>query len=158
MFTAKDVITNAVNDTMKLLRTRKRGDTATWAELERAAGFTRESPHWTAYDRRFRRDFLNESGIKLFAVNGVGLKLMTHEEQLFDKSRQQRANRQLWRGNKELTALPSRELSDHQRQIKSRRLDVGHNARRVALYTAVLAGKLSRPTSNGIPKRRPVTA
>lgn len=157
MFKTKSVISNAVEATLQLLRQRKRGDVVTWAELETTADFDRDSKHWTAYDRRFRRDFLKETGIKLFAVSGTGLKLMTASEQLLDESRQRRANRQLWRGNKELESLPGRELSDHQQVVKSRRLDLGRTARRAALYVVRQTALLARTTTSDVPRRKQAT-
>lgn len=155
MFEAKDVIGEAVERAVSRIGRRKRGDTVTWEDVEDAAGFDRDSPHWTQFLKRVRRDILKgPGGIKLAAVPGVGLKLMTVSEQVNDLSRQRRARRQLNRGIGELKAVPDRELSDHERQAKHRKIDLARTARRGADYALRVGRQLMKPSSSGVPRVR----
>lgn len=158
MFDAKDVIGEAVARAVKLFAAHKRGDIVPWSQVEAVAGFTRESPQWTQFNKRFRRDFRRASGVVVWPVNGVGLKLLTHAEQLVVplQKRQARALRQVTRGMKELGSLPDAELTEHQRAAKHRKLDQAKAARRAVLYSQRIGHKLARPSSPDLP--RPVPA
>ncbi len=159
MFDAKDAIGQAVERGGRLVAQHNRGDVITWDEVETAAGFPRYSEHWTQFLKRLRRDVLNSArGIKLAAVPGVGVKLMTIEEQVTDISRQRRARRQLNRGGKELAALPDRQLTAHQRQMKHRKIDLMKEARRRADYALRVAHQLAKPSGIGVPRVRPTVA
>lgn len=154
-FEAKDEIGAAVERAYKLVRSRERGDVIAWSTLEAAAGFDQYTQHWTQFMKRLRRESLSDNrGIKLAAVNGVGLKLMTVAEQVHDVSRQRRARRQLNRAVKELNALPNAVLTDHQRQAKQRKIDLAKAARRGADYALRVGHKLAKPSDNGIPRVR----
>jgi len=154
VFQESDVIGDAVERAVRLLRGYERGDVVPWHAVERAAGFDRESGHWTQFIKRVRRDLLENPGVKLRAVNGVGLKLLTHEEQVLDLSRQRRACRQLTRGITELISLPDAELSDHQRQAKARKLDSARQGRRKVLAAIRVGHDVARPSATGIPHVR----
>ena len=155
MFASKDVISDAVARVVSLLSPHKRGDVVSWEQIETAAGFERESTHWSAFNRRMRKCFRQNTGIVLWPVNGIGLKLLTTDEQLNMRSisRQRRAIRQLTRDVIELKALPDSELSDHQRNAKRRKIDQTKNARRAVIYSDRLAHQLMRPIDTGMPRR-----
>jgi len=155
IFDAKDIISDAVARVVRLLSPRLRGDVVSWGEIETAAGFERESTHWTSFNRRMRRIFRQNTGIVLWPVVSVGLKLLTTDEQLNMRSisRQRRAIRQLTRDVVELKALPDAELSDHQRNAKRRKIDQTKNARRAVIYSDRLAHQLMRPIDTGMPRR-----
>jgi hypothetical protein len=158
MFEEKDIIGDAVRRAVKLFQQRKRGDVVAWAEINETAGFDKTSPHWSQFDKRFRRDFRRDTGIVLWPVNGVGLQLLTVKDQLHMRSiaRARRATRQMTRDLIELRAIPDRELSDHDRQVKYRKIDQSRQARRGVLYSARLGHVLARPNKTGMP--RPVAA
>lgn len=154
MFDAKDIIGDAVKRTVALFSQHKRGDVIPWQTIESISGFSRESPHWTQFNKRFRRDFRKETCIVVWPINGVGLKLLTHLEQLTVplQKRQARALKQVRRGMKELAALPDAELTDHQRSVKHRKLDQAKTASRAVLYSARLGHQLAKPTDTGVPR------
>lgn len=154
MFDAKDIIGDAVKRAVKLFSARTRGDVVAWVEIETTAGFTRESPHWRQFDKRVRRDYRRASGVVLWPVNGTGLKLLTTDEQLNMRSiaRQRRALRQMTRDIVELQSLPDKELTDHQRNTKHRKIDQARTARRAVLYSDRLGHQLAKPTEIGIPR------
>lgn len=154
MFEPKDVISDAVASAVKIITPRKRGEIIAWEQIETAAGFGRESPHWGAFNKRMRRQVRQDTGIVLWPVNGIGLKLLSTEEQLHMRSiaRQRRAIRQMTRDLVELKALPDKELSDHQRTVKYRKIDQGRTARRAVLYSDKLAHMLSKPSTRDVPR------
>lgn len=159
MFDENDVIGAAVGRCLVLLRDFKRGDVLPWKRIESAAGFERYSTHWTQFLKRVRRDFLASSGITLWPVSGVGLKLHTHQEQLHDRdlSRQRRALRQQSKNVAELRATPDHELTDHQREAKARKLENARAGRKKILAGVRLAHALMRPSSSGVPRAKPAT-
>lgn len=154
MFTAKDIIGNAVDAAVAAFLTLPRGVVIPWGEIEAVAGFDRESPHWRQFDKRWRRRFLRTTGVHLGPVNGVGLKLLTTQEQLHDRSvmRHRKAYRQLHREAVELAALPDAELTTHQRDVKHRKIDRVQEVQRVVSASNNLAHLLARPSSSGMPR------
>jgi hypothetical protein len=156
MFDAKDVITNAVKAVTKAVLERNRGAVVGWPEIESAAAFTRESVHWSSFVRRLKRDLRDNAGLTLCAVKSVGYKIETVDEQLHARSirRHRRARRQLDADVKELDALPEKELSDHQRNLKHRKIDQTKTTRRTVDYSLRLGHKLAKPTSIGLPRAR----
>ena len=160
MFEAKDVIGDAAKRAVALFESHTRGDVVPWQAVFAAAGFDRNSPHWTQFNKRFRRDFREKTGIVVWPVNGVGLKLLTPKEQLEIPlaRRQSRALRQVRRGLKELAALPVELLSDHEQEVRRRKLDQARAASRAVLYSVRLGHKLLKPTDNGIPRPKPKAA
>lgn len=154
MFEAKDIIGDAVARAVKLFAAHKRGDVIPWATIESAAGFDKESPHWTAFNQRFRRDFERNHGIAVWPVTGVGLKLCTHEFQLLELPllRQKRACRQFTRSMRAVTALPDKELTTHQRVLKSQKLEQLRSGRRKVLHSVKLGHQLAKPTTSDMPR------
>lgn len=151
------VVTAAVLRAAEHIATLRRGDTVTWEALESLAGFERYTRHWGAFLHRLRGKVLSgDRGIRLEAVTNVGLKLLTHTEQLLDRNRSKRAKRQMARGIKELVAIPDSGLTDHERAVKVRRIAAAKDARLLADRAARTAAVLARPSSNGYP--RPKTA
>jgi len=146
IYEAKDVITDGIYATLEILKQLKRGDILTWQEMEAATGFLQYGTHWTAYLKRLRRDFLNESGIVLWPVKGVGVRLLTIEEQIHMRSiaRQRRAARQLSRDVKELRAIPDTELTDHQREARRRKIDRSKISKQSVLYSLRIGHQLAR--------------
>lgn len=159
MFNAKDVITDAVNRATGAMAAYKRGDVVAWQLIESLAGFARYTQHWPAFMRRVKRDVRRGRGITLVAVNGVGLKLETANEQLHDRSirRHRRACRQMRMDIVELQALPDRELTVHERTAKHRKIDQAKHGRRAVLYSLRLGHTLAKPSSTGIPRVRPAS-
>lgn len=157
MFEEKAVITAAVERAVALFARHKRGDVVPWAAVEKAAGFPRFSPHWTQFNKRFRRDFRDQTGIEVWPVAGVGLKLCTPQEQLTDvpQKRQARSLRQMGRGIAALKALPNEELTAHEQTVKFRKIDQARQARNAVLYSVRLGHKLAKPSSPGIPRVKP---
>jgi len=156
LFEQKDVITEAVERTKKLLARFRRGQVCPWEALEEAAGFDRNSPHWSAYRARLIRDFRHETGIELDPVYGVGWKLPTVVEQMHDlvMKRERRAVRQAFRAIKVLKAIPDKEMTQHQRESRAVRLSIAREAHRRMKLGSRRVSMLGQPTSSGLPQRR----
>lgn len=154
-FAAKDVITDAVNRTVSLITPHPRGAVVSWHDIESAAGFERYSTHWTQFLKRVRAEILESRGIKLVAVNGVGLRLMSVDQQILDQSRPRKALRQFTRAKKEIAAVPDEELSDHQRVAKSVKIEAARKGRKAVLAAVRTGSKLMKPSDTGLPRVRP---
>lgn len=146
VFKAKDIISEAVERALELFRGYARGHVVPWLLIEETTGLSRESSHWTAFNKRFRRDFLNETGVLVWPVAGEGLKLVTEQEQLgrCQDARRRRSLRQLTRAVTELRALPDDSLSEHERSVKQAKLDQSRTARRAVLYATRAGDILTR--------------
>lgn len=133
---AKDVITDAVRRALALAAGFRRGEVLAWHALEAAAGFVREHTHWKAFDRRFRRDLRRQRGINMLAVPGVGLKLLTPDEDvnLRSEKRRAKASRQLSRDVTELRAIPLGDLTPGLIEKRTRRVQLTSAARRRVLF------------------------
>lgn len=116
-FVASDIITDAVDRCFALIQQYHRGVIVPWSAIESTSGFARQSTHWSAFLRRFRRKTRDERGIVLWPVTGVGLQLCTVEDQLrrVPLARAARAARQLKRGHEALSSIDDKELSLSQR-------------------------------------------
>lgn len=154
MFDAKDVITDAVNAVVLVMRRYGRGDVVPWPLIESTAGFARQTQHWTAFVRRLKRELRHGRGVTLTAIPGVGWRIDTQGQQLHDRSirRQRRAVRQMTMDVVELKALPDEELSDHERTTKYRKIDRAKQGRRGVLYSLRVGHQLAKPTSTGLPR------
>lgn len=151
---AKPEIAAGVSAVLALFRRRGRGQTVTYAEIEKAGDIDRESKSWGALVKRIKREVRREKGQTLVAVPNVGYRIETVTEQLHDRSirLQRQATRRITRDITETDALPDAELSDHQRVVKHRKVDQAKTARRSVLYSLRLGHSLSKPTSNGMPR------
>lgn len=154
MIRTSPTVTAAVAAVLDIARQHKRGDLIPWPTIERAAGFVRYTQHWSAFIVRLKRDFRQATGVVLWAEPNAGLRLLSVADQLHARSikRQQRATRQLTRDLVELDSLPPAELSDHERQVKARKIDQARAGRRGVLYSLRIGHQLARPTDSGIPR------
>ena len=142
-------VTKAVEAGLRLFGGHKRGDLVPWPLIERAAGFGRDTQHWTAFMRRVRRDFLRQTGVCLWASPGDGLRLLTVAEQLGWRSakRQRRAARQMARDAAELAALPAAELTARQAEERARRQEITRAGLRAVRRAARMGAMLNtRPS------------
>lgn len=150
---AKDVITDAVGRAVELAAGYSRGQVIPWVQIE-AAGFPRDHTHYPAFSRRFRAAVRSTRGINMHAVPGVGLKLLTLEEDVNTRSlgRRRRASRQLWRDSEELRAIPDAELPEKLKDMKYRRIDGTRVARRKVLQAERIAAALAmvKPAVRGL--------
>ena len=152
---SKDVINDAVTRGLAFLAGFKRGDTVPYAALDAVAGFDRDSPHWGSFRRRVGRDLLNTRGILIRPVPNVGWRLLDKDAHVLDLTRPKKAGRQMTRQIIELSALPDKELSDHQRNVKHRKLDLAKSGRRAVRYTTRVGHMLARPRVPDLPRPRP---
>lgn len=154
----KDVLKEMANAAYERAKELDRGDVIPWEAIEEAAGIERYSEHWTSVIKKLKRKFLDERGIALWAVAGVGLKLTTKDEQLnlITVKRQRRAVRQMSRSLQELGALPSLELTNNQRRLQAYRLDEMHRTRRLMKRSIRHQGEEVRKTE--VNPRRPLPA
>lgn len=153
-FAEKDIITDAVTRVMEVLDQFARGEVCSWERIETAAGFDRESSHWSAFVMRLKRRHRRERGIVLFAVSGVGFKLLTTDEQLNMRSehRLKKAIRQLTRDREELRCTPDVELSHFQRVQKTGRIEQTTAARKAVLRSKRGGDALMKPTTKNMPR------
>lgn len=144
---AKDVITEAVNRAVRLAAQHNRGDVIPWGSLVAAAGFDRDHTHWPAFDRRFRKTVQRTRGINMLAVPGVGLKLLTPDEDVKVRSekRRGRASRQLSRDATELQAIKLSDLTPPLIIERTRRVRLSRDARRRVLH----AERVERTVAKG---------
>lgn len=154
-FKQLDIITDAVTRTLSILNPLSHGAVVSWSTIENAAGFERYTRHWTQFLKRVRAAFLESRGIKLVAVNGVGLRLMTEEQQIMDQSRSRKALRQFTRGKKEIAAVPDDKLSDHLRTAKNVKIESMRKGRKAVLAAVRTGSKLMKPSDTGLPRVRP---
>jgi hypothetical protein len=149
---AKDVVSDAVARVIRLAAGYARGQVIPWILIEQVAGFDRESTHWPAVDRRWRRELRKTRGITTEAVPGVGLKLHTVNDQVNRRSekRRARASRQLSRDAEELRATPDRELTQSLKDQKYRRLHNSRDARRKVMMAERIERTLSRTRDAGL--------
>jgi hypothetical protein len=151
----KEVITKGVNAVVRLIVERGRGHVVTWEEVESLSGFARYSQHWSALMLRLKRDLRKLYGMTVTAVTTIGLRIDTPAEQLHERSvrRLRKARRQVDMDVKELESLPGELLSDHQRVVKVRKIDVSKRTRREVTRTLRDAHEMKKPTSSGMPQR-----
>lgn len=152
------IVTGAVGRALEVMKEYQRGDVVPWEKIEEAAGFERYTLHWAAFSRRFRRDYMNETGICLWPVgNNGGLELLTKDKQLTWRAAKRRlkAVRQFTKDRRELQSIPDAELNDRQRTIKARQLESCTKGRREALRQLRVTQALAKPSTSGIP--RPVS-
>lgn len=150
-------VDEAVRVGLNLVGGYARGDVVPWATLEAAVGFVRYTEHWGAFLHRMRRDFRNVTGIVLWPVRDVGLELLTINDQLHKRSiaRHRRAVKQLTKELRELDALPDGELTQHQQEVKARKLMKARDERRAVLRGLREGHSLLRPSKTGVPWGRP---
>ena len=154
MFDANEHTTAGVNLMAAAVAKLKRGDILHYETVAKIAGIVRSSSNWTQFIQRLRRRLQLSRGVTLTAVPNVGYRLDPVTDQLHARSirRQRKAVRQMDRDVKELDALPDRELSEHQRVVKHRKIDQGKTGRRAVLYSLRLGHKLGKPNGSGIPR------
>jgi hypothetical protein len=160
MFQPVDVIGAAVGRGLLLLAAHKRGDTVAWGAIEAAAGFARDTQHWPQFFKRLRLDYLSKTGVCLWPVNGVGMKLLTVAEQLNERAaaRRRRAVKQMTRDRQELEAIPARDLTDYQKFQRSAQIDQSRTARRAVLASVRKGNALAGGTKTGLPRVKPTAA
>ena len=156
MFKAKDEITNAVSNVFTLVQKYARGEVIPWYMIETAAGFERYTTHWSSFIKRLKDRVGEELGIVLWAVKGVGLEVMNNDRHIHDRSisRQRRATKQLHKDIKELKYLPDKNLTEHQREAKRRKIDRAKHARNSVLYSLKVGHILRKEKEDQKPPQR----
>jgi hypothetical protein len=93
----------------------QKGDTVSWAELERAIGMHRDERGGWQIIRRLRRRLLRDRQITAFPDPTIGLRLLTDMQAATEvpELRQKRARRQIQRGLKETEAVDLSRVSNH---------------------------------------------
>lgn len=123
-----------LNELMEMFKEKSRGDEIKHEELAQLSGFEYNSTEFRIVASKLKKRFLEERGIKLLAVHGVGYRLLTVDEQskITIPERATKALKHVKRGKKELDALGSEDLTDHQRRLKAFGID-GFDKQEVAL-------------------------
>ena len=114
----------------------------------------RDSPNWSAVWHRVQRDFRRETGIVVWAVRGVGIKLLTVEEQLGWRSRKRmkKAARQHHKDMVELMAIPLEEMDERQRTERVIRFQQSRDRRLAIIHRSRVSEVLGTPTPSYMPR------
>lgn len=125
MFEKNRIIDLTVDLLMQRFQHCKRGELIKHEIIEATANLTRYQGSWGTIIKKLKRRMLDERKIQLFAVHGVGYKLLTPAQQLHDApfARQRRAARQLKWSRDEVEAIPISELSPHDQQTKALKIE-----------------------------------
>lgn len=147
-FAEKEAIRQGVRKTLDVLAGFRRGQTAPWVAIESAAGISRYSTHWAAFFKRLRRDFLRNTGICLWPVPTVGMRLLTVQEQLTTRAaaRRRKAFRQMRKDECELAAVPDKDMTARQRLLRSNQMAAAKEGKREVLRQLRVAHILSKPS------------
>lgn len=120
MFDEKPEILAAVETLSRLAEPMERGQVLTWDAMQKATGWDRSLPHFKTAFGRFRKDLLRQRSIALRPINGVGFKLLTHQEQVrrCAEDRHRKMFRQSQKAIREVEAVDGAILSDHDRRLQ----------------------------------------
>jgi hypothetical protein len=132
----------------------KRGEVIPHAMIAGLTGMVKDSDEWKWMIVRLKKMFLRQLNIVLWSSHKEGYKLLTHQEQLVfaPQKRTKKAIRQINKSIKETAALPDRELSDHQRNMKYNQLRAAAESRREVRSRQRTQEIFSKPTE-GLPRR-----
>ena len=103
----------------------QRGDVLTHDVIIAGLGIQPHTAHWPEVMRRVRRDLRELRGIATWPAQGLGYRLLTEKEQIFELP-VWRKKKQFSQGKKlrsELEAMPVDGLSDHERNALTRQQD-----------------------------------
>lgn len=154
LYERSEFVDAAVSKMLSLLVSQTRGNLILWETVEKTIGFERYTLHWPAFWHRLRRDFLKQTGIALWAVRDVGVRLLTTQDQIIWRAdvRRKKAFRQLGRDQKELVAIKDVDLTEHQRILKTRQIQATKEMRRSIRRQVALSEAMSRPSASGLPR------
>lgn len=121
MFERSEIVDAAVIAVMDILAGLDRGDVIKHRDVVAVTGIEKDSSQWKSVIHRVRHELLDTRGIALIPVVEIGYKLATKDEQLIwlTRHKERKALRQLNMQVRNLSAIPSNDLSLHQRRIQA---------------------------------------
>lgn len=155
-FARNPFLDRAVSAVLEVLRGMSRGDVLTHETIGAVSGVAYGHRSWGQLIRRVRRDFLAESGVEIWPVDGVGYELSTAAQQVTrnPERRARKARNQLRRSEKAVSSTPPEELTPHQQKLRLARMDAAKHLaaaidadRRAAAARAESARHGNRPRS-----------
>jgi len=128
-----------------------RGDLISWERIEEAMQLPRDHSKVKNLVGKLKRRFERQRGITLWAEPTVGYRLCTTQEQLIvcSEKRSRRAGRQIRMGVGHMTAINDKELTRHQKIIRTARVDSQKRALREVRAARKRDALILRPTNNG---------
>lgn len=135
MKAANPTITAAVGRCFEFAAELQRGDLFTYHDLERLSGFKKDGPHWGSFKRRLRARILNELKTDTWFQPNAGLLMLKKDDQLkfIPRHRRKKMRTQCNKTRASVAALPDKELTATQRQLKSLELEETRRVRCQAL-------------------------
>lgn len=133
MFEEKEIITEAVNALYAICEGIERGGYLLNAQVADVTGCEPHTGIWKQVIKKLRRQILDERGITLWPEKGVGLRFLTALETVqtvVPRARRRRALRQVRFGLESVNAVPSRELTAHQRRVRAMQVETLTKAKR----------------------------
>ena len=131
-FEEKEEVTLAVNEMWKAFGELERGQIILWDDIEKLI----QLPHGEGSAKhiigKWRAKMLNVRSIATRARTGVGIQLLTCEQQATEcaEDRQRRAHRQCNRGMKEVSSVDGASLGLHLRRLQNATMDSLRAARK----------------------------
>ena len=125
MFESKEEIKSTVDRLFDAVRALGRGDVLTWEAIEKETGLLKDSGSCKYIVQKLRKRVLRERRIAMRPVVGVGLKLLTHQDQVrvCAEDRHRRMFRQSSAATRELSALDPSTLGLVDRRLRMTQLE-----------------------------------
>lgn len=114
-------IKKAIDKSMQFMQGLDRGDLVNHTTLEQVANIKRRTPEWISFTVGLSQRMLAERSIRLVNKHGEGYTLATADDQVNSVcvSDQRKVLRQLRKARQSVEAVPSHELTDHQRRVQA---------------------------------------
>lgn len=139
-----------------------RGDVMTYENIYKVTALEKESSPWKSVTKKWRKRMLRERTIATMAIDNTGFLLCSHDQQLnlLPERRQLKAIRQFNRSEKEVSALPIKELNSHGQRVRCIRIEKIRYARKVAKQMSRQQREAAKKTETiaKIPRETRVTA
>lgn len=154
MFKANPQLATGIKQLLERMATMKRGDLLPHVLIADLSGIPYESERWGTFCAKLRRKVTKELKFVLVPVPTVGYRIAGLNDQINDAyGRGKRASRQLFRGQKEISAAPDDDCSDYQRKIKTARLQLSKAGRSMLRKAEHINAALTKNTEQ-LPRRK----
>lgn len=125
MFESKEEIKSTVDKLFDAVAHLGRGDVLQWSDIERETRLPKDSGALQYVVRKLRKRVLKERGIAMRPIVNVGLKLLSHQEQVrvCAEDRHRRMFRQSSAATRELAAIDGSDLGLVDRRLRMAQLE-----------------------------------
>lgn len=150
-------VRQAAQGILRLVARAKRGQTLSWADVEQAAGVSRQvAAFWTAL-RKVKHKTQNSRGLYLEFNRrednaSVGVVVLTVTEHLASDKYMRKAMRSAGRQRRMMQCIHDADLTDQQRVVKYKRIELAAKARKDNLR-ALRKLNEAKPETGGVPFR-----